>query len=589
MSPETLSYIGEIQEEIEREKIRRLLERQHEEEMYGPLQTIFTFLTNFEGASADAPREFQLAAHTSFPWPSARAAEACTPGIAKSRPAFDLVDKTKGRSFWDGCVGFAEIKIDADGNKPPLDGIPSVKTAILQCAHYARYHMSFRPFWLFSVTLLLTGTVFRVMIADRAGIILSPLHSIVDDTPASVRDSHHRRDAKTFVRVVRALTRRLTNTQLGQDPSVTPIPRDELRSYMRTSSVPSAVQDKVHIDGTEYHRSYRIDRFGNDSRVWCSSYFESKHGLAFEGDIHILKSSWRNPLKVSETDVYLLIGQLKAEDETAEAKEAEEKGEYPRSRGVADLLYGGDVCYHEGPQAWSTITVAHIRGQAEDPMNPSKVLHRIIVPRVAHQYLCDRGILHCDISPGNTLLWLNEPALPAIWNAKPSRGFLTDFDMATVDDSRLEHLRTIDPHGKPVIADSSVRSKIDCTSSRSCETPVAGTLQFMAFKLHGLDAGMGHTPAHDLESAAYVLGYSVLRRLVNTPGCPNSLEQVFEKCFGGTTLQGIISQRATVLPLNWHYEFGSEIDQERTSFIREHLSLPLAKVLFELDVTLQTG
>jgi len=109
----------------------------------------------------------------------------------------------------------------------------------------------------------------------------------------------------------------------------------------------------------------------------------------------------------------------------------------------------------------------------------------------------------------------------------------------------------------------------------------------MAFELlNAMDAGVvtDHTSEHDLESTAYVLGYTVLRRLVNTSGCPSSLEQVIEKCFGGMTLQRIIAQRASAQPLNWHYEF--DHDQERALFITEHVSTPLGRVPARLDTTL---
>lgn len=43
---------------------------------------------------------------------------------------------------------------------------------------------------------------------------------------------------------------------------------------------------------------------------------------------------------------------------------------------------------------------------------------------------------------------------------------------------------------------------------------------------------VAHTPSHDLESIVYVIGYTVLYRLVNTAGCPNTLEEVFNDCFG---------------------------------------------------------
>ncbi|KAH9933885.1 uncharacterized protein B0H18DRAFT_982501 [Fomitopsis serialis] len=603
---EALSYIGDIQEAWTREKVRRHLEHEHEVEMYGPLRRIFEFLTGFGSDTSGALREFRFAADTPFSWPPARAAEAYTPGIANLRPDFILLNRTHHRPFWDDCVGFAEIKVTADGNDPSSDE-DDVKPAILQCADYARYHLSIRPFWNFSVALLITGTVFRVLIADRGGILLSPVHSIIDDGTISDRDPRPQRDAKTFVRVVRALTRRLTDHQLGQDPSVMPVSRDDLESYLRLSSLPNATRDGIHVNGADYYRSYRINPFVNDTRLWCTigppiwtslsllgrgtvvwrvlQLSESTDGLTFQGDIHVMKSSWRNPHRMSETDVYRLIDQLE---------------DCPR--GVAKMLYGGDVYYlSENPQTWAKITVARIRGGADsdDPNYPSKVLHRIILPRVgeplwrytnelqllyafraiieAHQYLCKQGIQHHDITPGNLLLWLNEPPLlpDAKHRDKLARGFLADFDMATVD--------------KPqVLTDSRVQLRINHTSSL-CNMPVTGSLQFMAWELlRGLHVGgdIHHTPEHDLESIAYVLGYTICCHLLNTPGCPDGLKQSFQECFGAMTLKDLCFQRNSLQPLAWLHSIPHH-DQQRLSFTVKHVSKPLAYALVDIEFKLQ--
>ena len=59
-----------------------------------------------------------------------------------------------------------------------------------------------------------------------------------------------------------------------------------------------------------------------------------------------------------------------------------------------------------------------------------------------------------------------------------------------------------------------------------------------------------HSPSHDLEAIIYVLGYSVLRRLVSTPGCPDILEEAFRECFGQESVEAIIAQRAAAQPLS---------------------------------------
>ncbi|KZT68909.1 hypothetical protein DAEQUDRAFT_757301 [Daedalea quercina L-15889] len=611
-----------------RKRKRKKAERDYEKKMYAPLENIFTFLQNFGRGNAGALREFTLAASTTVQLPPARAAEAYTPGLTAFRPDFNLldIDEVGDGPFWDKCVGFAEIKVNAENNRRPRDESTTgtVKDAILQCANYARYHMAFRPFWNFSITLLITGTDFRIMIVDHDGVVLSPIHSIYDDGPPPHRVSKER-NAKTFVRVVRALTQRLTDYQLGQDPSVTPVTRDELKNYLQMSSIPDDVRANVRSEGENYYPSYRLSRFGNERRTWCTvgppiwtalsligrgtevwrvlELLESDGGWTFEGNIHVLKSAWRNPLKLAETEVYKLIEDFKSEDP-----------HFPP--GIATHLYGNDVFYCEDALAdkWVKITIAHIRGYAEDPENPSKVLHRILLPRVgeplwkytdelqllnafrsiieAHKYLCNKGILHRDISPGNMLLWPN---------GDDSSGFLTDYDMAHVDRALRDHLvvqeaisttnRNLDPSGRHAMKDDIIRSSGDRASSRPGGVAITGTLQFMALELlQGIKDKevIQHTQVHDLESIAYVLGYTVLRRLINTPLCPETLNQGFCQYFGGMSVQDIINQRIDRQPLSWISPnkvttSDSAVINERFAFISKHVSRPLGEVLFGLE------
>ncbi|KAH9935469.1 uncharacterized protein B0H18DRAFT_1101224 [Fomitopsis serialis] len=606
------------------EKTPKKIEHEHEKMMYDPLTAIFTFLQKFGNDNVGALREFKFAADTAVLLPPSRSAEAYTPSVAKFRPDFNLLDKTADGPFWDTCAGFAEIKVKEEENSLPHTE-SSIKPAILQCADYARYHMAFRPFWIFSVTLLITGTVFRVMIVDRDGVVLSPLHSIYDDNKS--RDPERQPDAKTFVRVVRALTRRLTDYQLGQDPSVTPVTRDELSGYLQESSIPASVESVIHLEGGDYYPSYRISRFGNDCGTWCTvgppiwvslsllgrgtevwrvvELYQSGGKWVLTGDIHILKSAWRNPLKLAETDVYNVIAGLKREADDADertksasgAAEQDKKPTFPA--GIATHRCGSDVFYYEDPRTWSKITTAHLRGDVDDPNRPSKALHRIILSMVgqplwkytdelqllnafyaiveAHQYLCEKGILHRDISAGNMLLWPGGAAA----------GFLYDFDMADVVRSLADHLITqeaVDPvrrsgnsrSGNLVMTQGSVRSRVDYTTSRQQGVPVTGTLQFMALELlQAVHAGipMPHHSAHDLESIAYVLGYTVLRRLVTTPGCPESLDKVFDTHFGGMTVEAIIYERANgPQPLSWAYRHK---DDQIKQFALEHMSYAL--------------
>lgn len=144
------------------------------------------FLTTF-GGPGRALRRFVMSANSPHSWKTpGPEVEAFTPGFPSMRPDFDLVDNHANARSWDGCLGFAEIKVAASENKKPQEKKRAVvKPAVLQCADYARLHLACRQFWIFSVALLITGTDFRVMIIDHAGVLLSPIHSIISGNPAS--------------------------------------------------------------------------------------------------------------------------------------------------------------------------------------------------------------------------------------------------------------------------------------------------------------------------------------------------------------------------------------------------------------------
>ncbi|KAH9835117.1 uncharacterized protein C8Q71DRAFT_811652 [Rhodofomes roseus] len=570
-------------DEVALRAIRRRLERvDFQKYMCEQLQRILTFLTDSGDDTSRALREFQRAVDLPSSWPPVRAAGACTPGNTNICPDFTLTDRNEDRPIWGCCAGFAKVKVFMDEDIVPAnDSTPTAAPAILECADYARYHMSLRPFWNFSITLLISGTVFRVMIADRSGVIFSPARSIVDDA------------ATTFVRVVRALTRHLTEYQLGQDPSVVPLSRGDLRLCLQLSSRP------------EYYPSYRISHIGDDARQWCTvgppiwtslslvgrgtvvwkvlELTESGRGFALKGDFHLLRSYWRNPLSLSETEVYALIDQLEG-----------------CPRGIPRLLCGGDVCCHDAdPQTWSKVTVARIRGEIECPrVHPSKTLHRTVIPRVAeplwkyrdelellcavysiveaHQYICEHGILHGNVNPGTMLLWRDEPAIPAGSNDWPIRGFLADFGMAEIDGSMLG------------ISDACMQAANGISSRPIDSVPAMDALQFTALELlRAVNAEwlIPHTAAHDLESIAYVLGHTVWQHLVDTPGCPVSLKEGLQTCFGETTVQGIIAQRTNIQPLYWVYMH--DTDKQSLLFTAEHVSMALADVLNGLGEELE--
>ena len=109
-----------------------------------------------------------------------------------------------------------------------------------------------------------------------------------------------------------------------------------------------------------------------------------------------------------------------------------------------------------------------------------------------------------------------------------------------------------------------------------------GTLQFMALAL--LEAiqrkqALEHTPGHDLESIIYVLGYTVLRRVVSSAGCPETLNDFFKECFGQETVGNIATQRETCKPLTWWYKHNDRHVKKYASGIMGGLFRGLVKLL----------
>ncbi|KAI0726266.1 hypothetical protein C8Q72DRAFT_784068 [Fomitopsis betulina] len=562
--------------EISEDAKKRIQKR--EKEMYGPLGDIFKFIANWGDDGAGATREFELSTGISM-LPPEVATEAYTPSRNDYKPDFRLLPK-RGRdlSLSLASVAFAEVKASPVENGA-TDTAVVVKGTILQCADYARYHMAFHPFWTFTVILLIAGTTFRVMIVDHEDVLLSPVHDIIGiHKPGTAA-----KNFELFVRVVRALTRRLTDIQLGQDPSVVPISFDELAGYKDRLDTSDPLRHEIKLELGEYYPSYRILPFGNDPvewgtlgiPIWSSMSLRGRGtqvwrvcklvpvqgGMTFSGEVHVMKSAWRDTRKVAEMDVYEQIGSPAL-----------------ASSGIAHSLYGDDVFYFRklgDGKEWVPLSINNIRSSGGSDVSLAKsspkTLHRIFLETLgeplwgyqnelelleafsaiikAHKFLCERGIVHRDISPGNALLRRGGPV----------KGFITDFDIAHVDDKLMTSLKNRvgkDPvrkgtdrsSGKPIMTPSSVHTVIDYTSPRPHGETITGTIQFMALPLLAAlmsGASVEHTASHDLESIAYLLGYTVLRRLVMTPDCPISLDQVLAKCFGQPTVGGILDNRKT--------------------------------------------
>ena len=130
---------------------------------------IFEFLRMWGDNGASAIRHFQQSSPFTMS-PLVDAADSYAQAAAKSKycPDFDLLSDDPNRASWHVCDAFAVIRAaQVENDRPDAD---DQVDPVIECADHARYHMAFRPFSIFSVA---TGTVFRVMIFDRDGVILN--------------------------------------------------------------------------------------------------------------------------------------------------------------------------------------------------------------------------------------------------------------------------------------------------------------------------------------------------------------------------------------------------------------------------------
>ena len=298
--------------------------------------------------------------------------------------------------------------------------------------------MSARPFMLFCVGILIFGTGFCVGIYDRDGITFSPVFDMFEDTA-------------TLIRVVRTLGCNLSVEDLGLDPTVRVLTDLETQRLTGNTKYPSAVVSSCGNDPRRWCTIgppiwVSLSLLGRGTNVWrvreyVAGVNEDPH---LRGNEMVMKTAWRSSTRTSESDIYKSI------DRPPE--------------GLARFECGGDV--------WSAgypIIVQNLRSKAvlaSDIDPPTPVLHRLVLGTVgrplweytseldlltgfraalqgeslliigcvpyhisAHKALCDLGILHRDISPGNVMLTESQNA--------QLRGFITDLEFARMESPTL--------------------------------------------------------------------------------------------------------------------------------------------------------
>ncbi|EED78000.1 predicted protein [Postia placenta Mad-698-R] len=562
-------------DDLDDQQCRSLLNSgEWELEMYPHLRTLFDFITDFSPATC-------LRRLVETPGPLQDDDNSHTLGFLKAVPDFSLLNEAPLQAkaseqphLWSDTFAFCVVKPSNKQSPKPEDPSDVVSLITLQSSQYARLYACSRPFRLFAVCLLIFGSGFCVGIFDRSGLMLSPIYDMWEHTDV-------------FIRVIRGLTSVATDVDLGQDPTVRPLPNDMARSVLGESEPP-------------VHTSYIVEPIGDDERVWCTigspvwsslSLFGrgtwvwyvreyDANGRCLKGAKMIMKTAWRQGNRSSESIIHRSI-----------------KGEH---RGLAKLLVGADVEYRVAGQHPERMSVRYLRSGQNDVNAGSPVLHRLVFSTVgrplweyeselelllgvraaldAHEFLCDQGIIHRDISPSNILL--RDKTYDPDSEPDGGEGFLIDLEFARPPD---------------VVTATEGVGDSQRSYSRWIHrgAPLTGNVQFMALDIlraiKNRSTSIEHTASHDVESFIWVLGYCVLRKLVNKlvnkvpstdPG-REAVEEAFHDAFGHNNVRSVLISRRACMPLVW-LTGGSSKPKQMLGPIRENISVAMAALFGNL-------
>ncbi|KAI0027774.1 hypothetical protein K488DRAFT_90471 [Vararia minispora EC-137] len=477
---------------------------------------------------------------------------------------------SQSKSFWRDQQAWIEAK-------PSISDTPVTQNGVLsqvsgsQCADYARMHMSGSHFRVFSVGFLVFGVNLCTTIFDRDGVVFSPTLSLEDPI-----------GRRTFFKLVYSLAFILSEVELGLDPTVIRVPPSLVPDNKGYPAfiIPPLAPDEAYWITAEASLWTSVSLLGRGTCVWPVRALESKDprrsvkdtvssgtlnpvllGASSGSKRYILKNAWRRVGRDSESLVYQYI---------------QSRGEgHP---GIARWTAGADV----------GVSVAGLHAQNPDVLLPidSQVLHRLVIEPVGkalnkydtelellkgfkmslegHKWLCDMGILHRDISPGDLFL-SDDPEVP---------GFLADVESAiisgdlfsgqdafetrtrTIDEAVVER-RSCDNYLSPSAADLQ-SERIEFTNTQRRGAVMTGTLQFMAREV--LEAlrdndSIRRTPEHDVEAFMNVFGYSLLYRLCRRtqPGsdAQKFFEMSFTDAFASLSVSCIPESRMSSSTLSW--------------------------------------
>ncbi|KAI0641626.1 hypothetical protein C8Q79DRAFT_282508 [Trametes meyenii] len=436
---------------------------------------------------------------------------------------------------WHDRDGFVVIRPSSLQHPYPTTEDGLARPILTHAANCARIHLSARPFLLFSVCLLVFGGDFCVCVFDRAGARVSPKLNMW-------------RDFETFIRVVRSMTRHLSDIDMGHDPSVALAPAALWSSVDQPAWIINSVDPDTRrwcTVGAPIWSSLSL--FGRGTFVWYIREVSAVYD-ELRGPVMILKSAWRENKRDAESHIYEAV-----------------KGSHP---GLAKYMIGADVV--ASPGGTEKITTHYLRQRSPAPDETTKALHRIVLGSVgrpiweydteeqlidglisaieAHKFLWDQKILHRDISAGNVFLAEYPKELGAA-------GFISDLDLAFIDPSDAEQtsVETVETapewgHYRQTLRAPATRTQNRFATQRG--DVITGTMQFMSQRLlqavHYKETSVS-TAADDVESFFWVLVYAISRKLLAAATADVEKKQVlthFRNTFCGASVLEIMKARS---------------------------------------------
>ncbi|TBU38501.1 hypothetical protein BD309DRAFT_994414 [Dichomitus squalens] len=345
---------------------------------------------------------------------------------------------------WRDCTSFVEVKGSVDDAPHPDDShTGSPKDSLVQAVDYCRSILDCRPFMLHVYGIILCGYKFCLVYVDRYGVILSPHSSFRDRGTGDEPDG-----LSQFIRIILRLMWDASDHELGMDPNVTnsgkrtdfdgqKYPR--LTVSMTTPEGPST----WNTLGPPLWTSHTL--FGRGTSVWRVTKSHKPPS--------ILKVAWSTTNRKPERDIYASIQSLI------------EKAGGESIPGMVNChtVEGGDVFYPDDPTVPINVSSLRPKGTQPCPEQPPQLvypdlhLHRVVFHDVgkplwrfnghpqlvramkmaleAHEKLCELGVLHRDISPGNIMIRMNvsrhENQIQELEkDVELTEGFLTDFELA---------------------------------------------------------------------------------------------------------------------------------------------------------------